>query len=340
VLLYGSKLSFQGQFTQPKFEQFDMQNAEVEWERATIAVGISDLTGIRDEVQLAFGGQDYEFNPSLPSKEVVQSGISVPVDLQRPAPDMKAAPRADDPAPTYAFDFDLQLNGRKQLHVVPVGKTTKVHLESDHPSPSFDGYFLPDTRSIDESGFAADWSVLDLNRNFPQQWHGDAYHLNSSAFGVELVTPVDHYQKSDRSTKYGFLFIFLTFTVFFFAEFLNDNRIHPLQYLMVGAGICVFYVLLIALSEHIGFNLSFLAASTGIIGLITGYSRSILRDGVLTAIVGTSLVGLYAFLFTILQLEMYALLIGSLGLFLVLAAVMYLSRNVDWYRRSSHDGTV
>lgn len=340
VLLYGSTLSFSGHFEKPDFEKLNVGTGRIRWDRAYVSLGLSDLTGIRDPIELTIGGATHEFEPGLPDKQVLSSGVSVPVDLGEPRAYGPNAPEVADSDETLAFEFDVKLNGRKKLHVVPVGKNTKMHLESDHGTPSFDGAFLPDSRTIDENHFSADWSVLDLNRSFPQQWIKNEYDISASSFGVQLLVPVDHYQKADRSVKYALLFIVLTFTVFFFAEVLNDNRIHPIQYMMVGGGLCVFYILLVAISEHIGFNLAFLIASTGVIGLITGYSKSVLRDGALTTIVGTALVALYVFLFTVLQLEMYALLIGSIGLFVVLGAVMYLSRNVNWYRAMSRDGNV
>lgn len=336
VLLYGSTLSFRGHFTRPDFDRLDLASGRPLWDKAYLSFGISDLTGIRDAIQVQFGGSRYEFNPSVPSDEVLSSGVSVPVDLGGDSA-LSSAPSEDR---TFDFAFDVHLNGRKTLHFAPVGKSTKVHLEADSGSPSFAGDFLPDSRTIEHDRFRADWSILDLNRQFPQQWTGSGPSIETTTFGVELLTPVDHYQKSKRSTKYGLLFIVLTFTVFFFAEVLKRHRIHPIQYLMVGAALCVFFILLLALSEHIGFNLAYLLASTGVIGLITGYSKSVLEDGAPTAIVGASLIALYTFLFSVLQLEMYALLIGSLGLFAVLAAVMFLSRNVEWYRQMSRDGEV
>ncbi|MFB6351566.1 MAG: cell envelope integrity protein CreD, partial [Bradymonadaceae bacterium] len=336
VLLYGSSLSFRGHFARPDFDKLDLETGRPRWDKAYLSFGIADLTGIKETIQVHFDGDQYEFNPSVPTDEVLSSGVSVPLDLGGGS--ATSSPPADDA--TFDFAFDVKLNGRKKLHFSPVGKSTKVHLEADTGSPSFDGDFLPDSRTIEQNQFRADWSILDLNREFPQQWTGSGPTIETTTFGVQLMTPVDHYQKSKRSTKYGLLFIVLTFTVFFFAEVLKRHRIHPIQYLMVGAALCVFFILLLALSEHIGFNLAYLLASTGVIGLITGYSKSVLKDGAPTAIVAAALVALYTFLFSILQLEMYALLIGSLGLFAVLAAVMFLSRNVEWYRQMSRDGEV
>jgi len=173
--------------------------------------------------------------------------------------------------------------------------------------------------------------VLHFNRNFPQQWINGGKGVNSASFGVRLLLPVDHYQKSMRSVKFAKLFLFLTFLIFFFIEIINKKRIHPMQYLLVGFALSIFYALLISLSEHISFNTAFVAGSLAIVALITGYSHSIFNNYKLTSLMGGSLTALYLFLFSILQMEDYSLLLGSIGVFLVLAIVMYLSRKVKWY---------
>jgi inner membrane protein len=225
----------------------------------------------------------------------------------------------------------LNINGSESINFIPVGKQTNVDLDSDWANPSFEGSFLPNTRDINETGFNASWKVLHLNRSYPQQWIGTKYNIDESSFGVKLLLPVDHYQKSLRSVKYAIMFISLTFLIFFFTEILNKKRIHPIQYLLVGLGLSVFYTLLVSLSEQINFNLAYLLASLSIITLITAYSYSMLKNIKLTVIVAFVLSVLYTFLFTVIQLQDYSLLLGSIGLFLALAIVMYLSRKVDWY---------
>jgi len=159
--------------------------------------------------------------------------------------------------------------------------------------PRFDGAFLPDKRDISDDGFEASWNVLHLNRNYPQSWKGSAYHTEESAFGCFLILPVDQYQKTMKSAKYSIMFIALTFMIFFFVEILNRRRIHPVQYLLVGLSISIFYVLLLSLGEQIGFNLSYLISGVAIVGLITAYAASIFRHLELTMILGICLVLLY-----------------------------------------------
>ncbi|MGB5782368.1 MAG: cell envelope integrity protein CreD, partial [Eudoraea sp.] len=198
-------------------------------------------------------------------------------------------------------------------------------------NPSFDGEFLPDTHTVDNDGFAASWNILHLNRNYPQSWSGADYYIHDSAFGVNLLLPVDRYQKSMRVIKYAILFLAFTFLVFFFVEVLNQVFIHPVQYILVGTAIVVFYTLLIALSEHITFNLSYLFSAILTLILVTGYVYAILSSKKLAFLILGMLGVLYSFIFTIIQLQDYALLIGSIGVFIILALVMYGSRKIDWY---------
>ncbi len=241
---------------------------------------------------------------------------------------------------------------------MPLGRNTQVNIRSNWPNPSFDGAFLPDERDVDESGFTARWEVLHLNRNFPQAWKGSQYRFTTPGaspsspdnyyydrppvdvaqtvstkasgyrFGVNLLRPVDEYQKSMRSAKYAILFISLTFLVFFFVETLNRKRIHPIQYLLVGLALCIFYALLVAISEQLNFNLAFIVSSIAVTVLITLYCHSIFKQQKLTLFIGLLLVMLYGFVFTLLQLQDYALLIGSIGLFGILAVVMYHRRSI------------
>jgi inner membrane protein len=175
---------------------------------------------------------------------------------------------------------------------------------------------------------------LHLNRNFPQQWTGNKYSTYDSVFGIRLLIPVDQYQKSMRSAKYAILFIALTFVVFFFIETLNVKRIHPIQYVLVGLALSVFYVLLLSISEHLGFDTSFVLSALAVTSLISLYAFSMFKNKRLASLMGLLLVIMYGFIYTVLQLEDYALLMGSIGLFIVLAIVMYLSRKIDWYAYS------
>lgn len=181
------------------------------------------------------------------------------------------------------------------------------------------------------SGFVASWKVLNLNRNFPQQWLSDQkVGFGDSAFGVDFLLPVDNYQKSTRSVKYAILFIGLTFLTIFFLEMGQSRRVHPFQYALIGLALVIFYTLLVSISEHVPFNSAYLIAAIMTIGMTGLYARSLFQSGRMALFVSGTLTVLYGFLFVVLQQQDYALLIGSLGLFVILGVVMYTSRKIDW----------
>jgi inner membrane protein len=255
--------------------------------------------------------------PGMKRTDISESGIHAPVDFTE--------------GQENRFEFDIDLNGSRSLGFIPLGKETNVKVTSTWNDPSFSGAFLPDDRKIDENGFRASWNILQLNRNFPQNWINDDYSVSESAFGVELITPVDNYQKSDRSVKYAILFIGLTFLVFFFAEVMTKTRIHPVHYLLTGFAVVIFYSLLTALSEHISFNVAYLVSAVVIISMVGVFSKSLYGKWQVTLSVISCLAALYVFLFVILQLTDYSLLLGNIGLVIILAIVMYFSRKIDWY---------
>ena len=317
AILYNTELNFKGNFDAPNFEALGIPEQDVLWKEAFVAVGITDMRGIQESIELKWDSAEYKFDPGIPLSDVFGSGVSVDVGLQQGV--------------AQNFSLDININGSESLNFMPLGKETTLAMQADWSSPSFKGAFLPDERNITEDGFTANWKVLHLNRNYPQQWIGKGQEISQSQFGLSLLMPLDQYQKNERSVKYAIMFICLTFLLFFFVEILNTTRIHPLQYLLVGLSICVFYLLLLSFSEQIGFNTAYFIASAAVILLITIYSKSVLKNNFLTAVMFGTLVGLYGFLYSLLQLQDYALLMGSVGLFVILAVVMYLSRNIDWY---------
>jgi inner membrane protein len=204
-------------------------------------------------------------------------------------------------------------------------------MKSDWSQPSFTGGFLPEQRTITKQGFSAQWLVTHLNRNFPQQWVDRKYTTHEATLGVELLIPIDHYQKAMRSVKYAILFIALNFIIFIFIEMKSKKRIHPFQYALVAFALLIFYALLTSISEQAGFNIAFLVSAFAVTSLISWYSYTILNNYKLVAWVTLLQTGLYIFLFTILQLQDYALLAGSIGLFVILAIIMRASQQIKWY---------
>lgn len=325
IVVYNSNLKISGNFFSPDFSEWNISRNNILWDDAFISLGIPDMRGIQDPVNVQWNDGSFPFNPGIETTDVISSGMSVRVPVRQP----------DSARINYRFSLDLNLNGSGDLNFVPLGRETTVQLTSNWSNPSFDGNFLPDTNNVTDDGFEAEWKVLHLNRNYPQQWRGAAHHTYDSQFGVRLLLPVDQYQKSTRTAKYAIMIIALTFLIFFFIEIMNAKRIHPIQYILVGLALCIFYALLLSLSEHISFNLAYIAAGVAVIGLITVYAQSMFKSIKLTAVLSGVLVILYGFVFTLLQLQDYALLMGSIGLFIVLAAVMWLSRKIDWYSIAS-----
>ncbi len=319
VVLYKSGLNFAGKFNTQMVKDMNIPLKDIQFDMAFVSIGINDLRGIDSQITMSWNGEPLTFNSGTVSADVIQSGIHTSVALKSGETGM------------YEFDFDLVLKGSRYLHFVPAGKTTSVFVKSIWNNPSFTGAFLPVNREINENGFAANWKVIHLNRNYPQIWSGNQYNFRESAFGVDLLLPVDSYQKSMRTAKYAILFIALTFMVFFFVEIMNRKFIHPVQYILVGLALVLFFALLLSISEHLAFNLAFILSALGTIAVVTGYVKAILKSTLLTVVISGILFVLYGFIFVLIQLQDYALLIGSIGLFIILTTVMYFSRKIDWY---------
>jgi len=319
VVLYRSNIILEGSFSKPETEKLIPAGSIIQWEKATLAFGIPDLRGLEDQVTLQWNGQASVFEPGIPMPGVAGSGIHVPLTLDATTTD------------PYRFRIEAALKGSGSLFFTPLGKVTNIKLASPWPDPSFTGAFLPDEKNITTSGFDASWKVLNLNRNYPQQWISDQnIDFGNSAFGVDFILPVDNYQKSTRSVKYAILFIALTFLTVFFVEMGQSRRVHPFQYALIGLALVIFYTLLVAISEHTSFNSAYFISALMTIGLTGLYTKALFESGRMALLVSGTLTLLYGFLFVVLQQQDYALLIGSLGLFVILGAVMYFSRRIDW----------
>ncbi|AGA77703.1 cell envelope integrity protein CreD [Echinicola vietnamensis] len=324
VVVYTSHLVFAGDFQlQENFSRNNLK--EIQYDKAFLTIGISDLRGIKEELVVNWGGEQLQVKPGSKIPALIHQGISV--DL--PHLDLMKGKK-------IPFSFALNLQGSRSMSFVPVGGTTEIQLTSPWSSPSFSGNFLPDQREVTNVGFTANWKVLQLNRNFPQFWVDESQggNLQAAAFGVDLLFPVDNYQKSMRSAKYAVMTIVVTFLVFFLVEVLNKRKIHPFQYALVGLGLCLFYVLLVSITEHSDFNTAYAMATLGIVSMIVLYSLTVFKKKMLSLLLLAALAGAFGFLYVTLQLTDYALLMGSIGLTVMLAMTMYFTRNIDWYQLS------
>ncbi|NQW36647.1 MAG: cell envelope integrity protein CreD [Flavobacteriales bacterium] len=319
VVVYESKLKIQGNFDNINFKKLDIDKKDVHFDKATINIGINDLKGIERQITINWNNKNITFNSGTSTKDIISSGINAIVPIRK------------DSLTNYIFTTEIDLKGSQYLYFIPVGKTTDIDINSNWKTPSFTGMYLPDERTVSNDGFNSKWNILHLNRNYPQEWIGNKYNIENSSFGTDLLLPVDNYKKSYRVARYAFLFLVLTFLTFFFVEVMRKVFIHPIQYLLVGVAIIVFYTLLLSISEHIKFNFAYIIASVLTISLVSLYTRSILKSKQIGFLIFGILLIMYSFIFTIIQLEDYALLIGSLGMFIILCIVMYYSRKIDWY---------
>jgi len=326
VPVYALRVVIDGEFLMPDLAELGIDPATVSWDRAQLAVGIGDVRGIQGQSTLTWNDVQREFLPGSGAFAETEAGIHAPV----------AVAPADK---TLKFSFPLSLNGSVAAYFVPFGEDTLVQLKSNYVHPSFQGSWLPTTRAITDDGFNATWRISYLGRNYPQSWMsgtGIRKSIDASRFGVEFADPIDRYRMADRSVKYAGLFILLTFATVWLGEVLSSARVHPVQYLMLGSALCVFYLLQLSLSEHVGFGLAYGIASLSIIAMLAAYSRIILL-GNYRAVVPAGTGVLYSYLFVLLTNEDHALLVGSIGLFVILAAVMFLTRRVEWYSAVSNE---
>ncbi len=349
AVVYNDKATIKGSFQSLDISKANIPAADILWDQAYVSVYIPDLRGIKSQVVLNWNNQPVELSPGIADNDIHVDSYNQQYSVTRYddySDDTKTEVATNNSGQNSSglsskitvaqnqkidFDFVLDLRGSSSLNVIPIGKETNVEMKSNYTTPSFDGAFITDTNQVSEKGFWAKWKVLHLNRSFPQIWTNNAYNINTATFGVNLLVPVDHYQKTMRSAKYAIMFILLTFLVFLFTELLNGFKIHPVQYLLVGLALILFYTLLLSISEQLGFAWAYVLSSAAIIILISLYSKTIFKENRLMALLAGILIILYGFLFIILRSEDYALLIGSIGLFIVLCVVMYLSRKIKWY---------
>jgi inner membrane protein len=326
AVVYDADLHVKGEFTAPDFAPFKIDKYEVDWEQATLGFPIRDLRGVRDTLKVNWNGREL----------VLQPGSGVKFYPKGAHVDVPKLPQSGK----IPFSLDIALRGSGSIQFAPTGMENEVSLNSAWPDPGFRGAFLPQERRITPQGFDANWKVSYYGRNFPQQWRGSdsgyaEKELASSYYGVEFVSLIDSYRNVERATKYGLLFIALVFVTFFLFETLTGLKVHAIQYTLVGAALVLFYLALLSLSEFVNFGLSYIVAGAASTLLISLYSTTVLKSGKLAGALAAGLAVVYGLLYFILQLQDYSLLAGTAGLLIALAAVMYVTRNIDWYGRGA-----
>ncbi|MEQ8351956.1 MAG: cell envelope integrity protein CreD [Leptospiraceae bacterium] len=326
AVLYTLDLDVKGTFKLPRSIPYRGEIRRIFWDQAVIIVSIPDTRGIKEQLTMDWNGVKRTFLPGTAGSELFAQGLHIPLNV--------------DPTRggVAKFAFSVRLQGSSEFFITPMGKSTTLELKSNWADPGFTGSLLPDSHNITDGGFTANWNTSFFGRGYGQEFVASeqASHasLFPSRFGLELILPVDHYQKSERAVKYAILFLTVTFAGYFLFEIFGTRRIHPVQYLMVGSAMVIFYVLFTSFSEHMPFAVSYLISAVAVVLLIGLYTLAILRDRKRALVAGGLMTGLYSYLFMVLTSEDTALLLGSVALFVLLAVVMYLTRNVDWYSLS------
>ncbi|HEX7411280.1 MAG TPA: cell envelope integrity protein CreD [Bacteroidales bacterium] len=338
VVLYSSSLAVIGNFKPLVPKGLNVQPEDIKWDKAYVTFGISDMKGVKENIDLAWNDSVFRMQPGIPVHDIIKGGVSIPVAI--------------DPAISNKFSFKLKLNGSRLLSFLPFASDMNVNLTSSWANPSFEGAFIPAEKSVTKNGFSAKWKILELNRNYGQFGFDDfigfgekspnemfdndriAPENAAGGFGVNLIMPVDQYQRTTRVAKYGVLFVILTFVTFFFFELLRKKYVHPLQYLIVGFAIMLFYLLLLSLAEYLLFDIAYLISATVITLMVMLYAGAIFSNRRYGIIVGLILFMLYAYFYTLLQLQLYSLLFGSIGMVIMLSVVMLLTRNLHIERQN------
>ncbi|WP_447641627.1 MULTISPECIES: cell envelope integrity protein CreD [Chitinophagaceae] len=338
VTLYKAALQIAGHFNSNTLANTGIAPQKILWNEAYLQLGLSDIKGLEKQISIDWDkstqGNFDVINYAWTSHDVVAKTTGeAAVDMVPGSSDHSelSFPLVYDPGKSHDFTIELHAKGSGGLYFTPTGNQTEVALHSSWRSPAFDGNYLPANSPTNANGFTANWSIPKASRPYSQISVETAPHLDASIFGVKLLQPNDNYAKNERSVKYALLFVTLTFAIFFLMEILQKKTIHPLQYILVGLALILFYVLLLSISEYAGFNKAYVVAAFGIVGLLSFYVGAILHSRWTGIRFGLGLSGLYAYIFFLIQLEDYALLFGSIGLFVVLALIMYYTRKINWY---------
>ncbi len=317
-LVYEAAISLSGSFGQLDVEKMSDYIHRIDWDKAYFVLGLSDTRAINEVAPLNWNGVELGYSPGTGVTNLITHGFRASIK------NLSAATE------THEFATKISINGSQGFRFAPFGEKTIVSMQSTWPHPSFQGMTLPSKHKITETGFTAEWVIPHLARNYPQAWvSGNAgYHLGEFVAGVDLFEPVFLYSKMTRAVKYGILFIGLTFLTFLIFELTMQARLHYVQYGLIGVALAIFYLVLLSIAEHTAFINAYIVAAVINIGLITLYTAAALRNWSKAGIIFVLLGALYAVLYSLLQLEDYALLMGTMLLLSVLIVLMYVTRNL------------
>lgn len=318
--VYRSQLHVRGRVSPPELAELGLDADYAQLDGMALVLDLPDPRSLQQISPLTWQDQELEFEPGS-ERDGSTGGLRVPLAL------LADGEQAD-------FSFDIEMNGSKSLFFMPLGRKTEVTLTSDWSEPSFVGAWLPSDRNVDADGFTATWRIPHLGRTIPVAWfaeHPPSEPIQTAAFGVQFIRGVDAYRMAERSVKYATLFLVLTFAALWLVDVLTKVSIHPLQYLLVGAAMSVFYLMELSLAEHIGFGAAYTLAVITVVGTIVLYCIPVLRGLGRSSAISVLLAALYGYLYVVLLNQDHALLAGTTLLFAALATVMYLTRNIDWF---------
>jgi inner membrane protein len=347
VYLYKSSLQIQGNFT-PNLPT-DVSIEQIDFSKAKLCFLLNDIKGIDEKLVIQFNGANYDFAPGLPFASTFNKWVDAPkivADEYRTTESTTSNIKAEGLSVSIPFtkemlgkalDFSLvaKINGSENLRFLPLAANSKFSLKSSWANPKFDGNKVPSERVVNDSGFAATWNFNSANLPFGTVLKEFIVQPSTFAFGVSMVQPADHYSKTNRCIKYAILFIGLSFALFFIIELMQKKPLHPVQYILVGVALLVFFTLLLSISEFLIFDYAYAIAATATVLLISLYAKAHFKRFSIALIFGSFIGALYTFIFVLIRLEDTALLVGSIGLFVILSIAMYTSRKINWYSNSN-----
>jgi inner membrane protein len=318
VLVYGAEITVDGQFEAPDFQRWNVPPEQIHWNEASLAILLPGARALQS-IDLRVDGRQLKVEAGLLPQHPRGQGLRADLHLTGAKP--------------LAFSMKFGLNGRDSVSVWPLGGQSEIKLSSDWPHPNFIGSPLPAKREISQQGFSGTWSINHLATGIPLSWRDGEFNLDTTSMnyvGVALTEPGDVHQQTDRIVKYGMLVVTLTFGTIFVIGLLKRDRVHLMQYLLIGAAIALFYLLLLSLAEQMPFGSAYLIASLVDIAIVAIYAGATIRRlmGLLTGVI---LAALHGYMYVLLQMESYALLSGTVGLLIILVLTMVATRKVDWF---------
>lgn len=326
AVVYHAKIQLKGKFSELELKKSGINPELILWDKAKVIAGISDFKGLKGNPNIKIDGQSYTAEPDFAPENLFDNSLGLQVDLSK----LKST--------AIPFSYDLDLRGSGALNFLHLGKNSNVKVTGDWNNPSFTGAFLPESRNITEQQFSSTWKMSNFNRPFPQQWMNNQKVLtvenqNKATFGVKFLLGVDEYQKTMRSAKYAILIILLSFISLFFIEMLRKVKVNLLQYVLIGAAMIIYYTLLLSFTEQVGFAIAYLIASVATVALVSSFIGAFLRNKNAALFFAITLAIFYSFIYVIIQLQDLALLVGSIGLFITVAALMYFSVRINWNKQ-------